>query len=348
NPISYLTGTDLSQFNNPDTFQSSNVSQVLKEGIGCDICHTMSGISETVHAGDNVAANATYKMYPLGNIKFGPIVDPEPNDYHESYYLPTYNTSQMCLPCHDLVVRDIEAEITFTEWDRIPGFSMFGGVSCQECHMPMKDNGYHDHSFIGVDMDLSIPLDINPLYEQVSNLLSNSANISFNFLENTLPNFIIPGDTLSIPISIESQTAHSIPSGTSFNRESWIELIVKNDNNIIYSSGVINNDESLDITEDPQLLIFSSYMYDEEGNPTNNITDMHSMDNYSLSAYQERYHFYNVYIPDSIDGNIEIYARLLFRSLKPEFVLLHHPEFMDNLPVFEIDSINQSITISNE
>ena len=63
----------------------------------------------------------------------------------------------MCLPCHDLSVNDVETEITFTEWDRIPGFSMFGGIPCQSCHMPIKQDGTHDHSFIGVDLDLNIP-----------------------------------------------------------------------------------------------------------------------------------------------------------------------------------------------
>ena len=167
NPVSYLTGTDLSNYSTPDQLQSADISQVLKEGISCDVCHTVTGISEPVHAQENVAANASYKMYPLGNIKFGSIVDPEPNDFHSSYYLPTYKTSQMCLPCHDLVVNDVEAEITFTEWNRIPGFSMFGGVSCQDCHMPVKENGYHNHKFVGVDMDLTIPIEENPLFDEV-------------------------------------------------------------------------------------------------------------------------------------------------------------------------------------
>ena len=88
----------------------------------------------------------------------------------------------MCLPCHDLVIRDVEAEITFTEWDRIPGFSMFGGVSCQNCHMPEKEDGSHDHSFIGVDLDLNIPYYNNPRYYQVENMLSTAASIEFGFL----------------------------------------------------------------------------------------------------------------------------------------------------------------------
>ena len=59
---------------------------------------------------------------------------------------------------------------------------MFGGVSCQDCHMPVKENGKHDHRFIGVDLDLSIPIDQNPLFEDVSELLSTSATIYFDII----------------------------------------------------------------------------------------------------------------------------------------------------------------------
>jgi len=345
NPVSYLTGTDLSNYNNTETMQSANIDQVLKEGIGCDVCHTVTGISETVYAQENIAASANYKMYPLGNIKFGPIVDPEPNDFHSSYYLPTYKTSQMCLPCHDLVVNDVEAEITFTEWNRIPGFSMFGGVSCQECHMPVKENGYHDHRFIGVDMDLEIPISENPLFDDVSNLLSSAAEIAFVIDDDSLSHSVSPGDSLYIPISVKSLTAHSLPSGTSFNREVWLELIVYNEGQIIFSSGGVQSNESLDPQMNEDLLLFTSTMYDQNGELTNNITEIDSLANYSLLAYQERWKGYNIYIPSNSENEIFISARLLFRPFKPSFILNHHPEFMNNLPIFEIDTINATVNI---
>ena len=345
NPVSYLTGTDLSNYSTPDQLQSADISQVLKEGISCDVCHTVTGISETVHAQENVAANASYKMYPLGNIKFGSIIDPEPNDFHSSYYLPTYKTSQMCLPCHDLVVNDVEAEITFTEWNRIPGFSMFGGVSCQDCHMPVKENGYHNHKFVGVDMDLTIPIEENPLFDEVSNLLSEAAEINFIVDGDSLVDSISGLDSLIIPISVKSLTAHSLPSGTSFNRESWLELVVYNNTEIIFSSGLVENNEPLDIITDENLLLFTSTMYDENGMKTENITEIDSLANYSLLAYQERWKYYTIPISPLIEGEIEITARLLFRSFKPDFIINHHPEFIDNLPVFEIDSINATVNI---
>ena len=342
NPVSFLTGNDLTNFTTVNELQNSDIDQVLKEGITCDVCHTATGISQTVYASDDISANAEYKLYPLGNIKFGPIQNPEPNDFHDSYYLPTYSTSQMCLPCHDLVVRDVEAEITFTEWNRIPGFSMFGGVSCQQCHMPLKDNGYHDHRFIGVGMDFSIPPESNPLYQDVQNLLSEAAQIEFNVLGDVLPTQIAAGDSLSIPLAVESLTAHSIPSGTSFNREAWIELTVYENDTIIFSSGLIEYDEPLD-TADSNLLYFTSYLFDENGNFVDNITEMHSMQNLSLLAYQERFHYYNILVPENTDGTLLVKARLLFRPLKPSFINSHHPEFLENIPIIEIDSIEHML-----
>ena len=344
NPVSYLSGTDLSMYNSPNALQSADISQVLKEGITCDVCHTKTGLSETVHGAGNMSANAIYKMYPNSNIKFGSIQNPVQNDYHQSYYLPTYQSSQFCLPCHDLVINNIEAEVTFTEWNRIPGFSMFGGVSCQNCHMPLKDDGTHDHRFVGVDLDLAIPINENPSYGDVEELLSTSANINFNILGELLTNSISASDTLTIPLSVTSETAHNFPSGTSFNREAWVEIQVLNNENLIFSSGLVNNSQSLDYS-DENLLFFTSFLYDENNNLTNNVTQVDSMANYSLLPYQSRYKYYNISLPNELEGDLLVTAKLLFRSFSPHFILQHHPEFIENLPIFEVDSISQTITV---
>ena len=161
---------------------------------------------------------------------------------------------------------------------------------------------------------------------------------------NLLPDTINPSDTLIIPLSIESETAHNFPSGTSFNREAWIEIKVLNNENLIYSSGVVNHSEELDHTDD-NLLVFTSYLYDEDNNITNNVTQVDSMANYSLVPYQSRYKYYNIVLPNEIQGELLITARLLFRSFSPSFIMEHHPEFIENLPVFEVDSISQMINI---
>ena len=344
NPVSFLSNVNTSEYTNVEEFQKSDLSQTIKDGIGCDVCHTITGLSSTVFTGENLAATAEYKMYPLGNIKFGSIQDPEPNEFHASYYLPTYTSSQMCLPCHDLVIKNKEAEITFTEWNRIPGFSMFGGVSCQECHMPIKENGYHSHKFVGVDIDLSIPLDENNLKNDVQDLLETSATIDFIYQDEQIVDTIYPGNTLTIPITVTSNTAHSLPSGTSFNRQAWLELIVTNNNNIIFESGKVINNEQLNFN-DSDLLLFRSIILDNEGNISNNVTDIEEINNYSLLAYSKREKYYDILIPSDLRGELFITARLLFRPFDPEFISEHHPEFLDNLPIYEIDTINTKVVI---
>ena len=267
------------------------------------------------------------------------------NEFHDSYYLPTYNVSEQCLPCHDLVVRDVEAEITFTEWDRIPGFSMFGGIPCQSCHMPEKEDGTHDHTFIGVDMDLNIPYLENPLYEQITNLLSESVEIRYELWGQYLPETISPSDTLLIPVVVESLTAHSIPSGTSFNREAWLEITVINNENIIYSSGLIDSNDSILDYDDENLLLFRSYLKDENGNDTQSVIDTHDIINNSLPAYSLRFKSYIINLPENINGELLIKARMLFRPFNPEFLANHHEPFLQNLPVFEMYSLESTIIV---
>ena len=72
------------------------------------------------------------------------------------------------------------------------------------------------------------------------------------------------GNTLSIPITVTSNTAHSLPSGTSFNRQVWLELIVTNNNNIIFESGKVINNEQLNFN-DSDLLLFRSIIKDDDG-----------------------------------------------------------------------------------
>ena len=346
NPAAYLTNTNLESYDSVESFQMSDLNNVLKESIGCDICHTATGLSQTVFTTESGAANAIYKLYPGENIKFGPIDNPTENNFHDSYYLPTYKSSNMCLPCHDLVVDNLETEITFTEWNRIPGFSMFGGVSCQSCHMPEKEDGTHDHSFIGVDLDLNIPYLNNPEYEKVLSMMNSAVNLEFSVWGNQLPNAINQGDTLIIPITIESLTAHNIPSGTSFNRDVWLELAVFNNEQIFYSSGYINNNSDYLNYSDDNLLAFKTYLLNADGDTTRSVIDADNIINNSLAPYSQRFKQYSVFIPDTLYGELQIQARMLFRPFDPEFILEHHSEFIDNLPVFEMAIINSTVQIN--
>ncbi|NQU68021.1 MAG: hypothetical protein HQ510_08780 [Candidatus Marinimicrobia bacterium] len=344
NPVAFVTGTSLTGNADANEFLSSDLPDVIKDGVGCDICHVMTGLSPSVVTDDQVSANAEYHLNPGENIKYGSIETPISTDAHESQFAPIYKRSEICLPCHDFVIRGVEAEITFTEWNRIPGLAMSGGLACQVCHMAETGDGHHDHRFIGVDLDLSIPAEDNPTFNAVTNLLQSSLEISMGDPVYTPPDEFINATIVDIPTTITSLTAHAVPSGVSFVREIWIEFQVRHNGEILAQSGSISsNSEPLD-KDDPQLLLFNTQLLDENGDPIGGVTDAHGIVNKTLGAFANRYHTYSFLIPNGLTDDLEISARVLFRPFYPAALEGTHDNLLDNLPVIEMASLTQMIS----
>ena len=70
------------------------------------------------------------------------------------------------------------------------------------------------------------------------------------------------------------------------------------------------------------------------------------MINNSLMAFGERYKIYKVKIPNDIEGEIIIWARMRFRSFKPEMLRESHPNLLENLPIFDMATDSAVVTIS--
>ena len=344
-PAAFVTGLDLSGYETAHDFQASSLPAVVKEGVSCTVCHTSTALSSTYFATDDLSPHAEYHLYPGEGVYFGSIEDPNPSPYHETIYSPIFERSESCLPCHDFVMRDVEAEITFTEWNRIPAFAMSGLGSCQDCHMPEKENGNHDHSFIGVDLDLSYPIGEAPQHDAVQSMLESAVEIEFGAPGYSLASYISTGETLTIPITITSLTGHNFPSGTSFSREAWIESVISHDNDIIFSSGKIESNTSLLDLNDDSLLLFTSFFLNESGDTTMSITDTYDMINKTLPALGVRYHIYEVDIPDNLSGLINIDIRLRFRALTPILLAGQHDDLLQNQPVFDMATLSAQIQV---
>ena len=344
---------DIEAYTSVGEFLSSNVSQVIKEGVSCDVCHSYTKLSQTVIASDDSLTDAKYHLYPGEGIKFGPIKNPIGNQYHQSEYSSIYNQSSFCLPCHNMVVeRDnnvIEAEITMTEWKRVTGAGMSESMSCQSCHMPLKANGDHLHTFVGVDIDLNYdPIEHSPLYDDVSEMLKSAVKLAFGYNNFILPETIQQGEIINIPISITSLTAHSIPSGTSFNREAWLEVnILDNNLDTVFQSGVVDNTESLNLA-DSSLTLFTSYLIDSNNNTTNSISETYGIINGGLlQGFNTVPAYYKFTISDEIVGQLDIQVRMLFRAFKPSLLKEEHPDLLENLPIFEMVSIRDTVYIQS-
>ena len=349
----------LEGYENRDDFQNSTLPNVIKEGIGCDVCHFVTKNSKTVETEDNVAANSEYHLYPGENIKFGSISDPVFTNNHNSEYNPIYSQSENCLPCHNFVIRGVEAEVTFSEWARIPGLAMSGTMPCQSCHMPAytgkaaitgPERIVHRHNFIGVDLDLTAPAEQSSQYEEISQLLQSAAEMEFKtgIFELSDEIYLSNSDSLEIPLTVTSKTAHNVPSGVPFAREVWVELKVMDETgNILYSSGLIYSPQEELNTQDENLVLFNTILYDENDNFTLGVTDAHRVEDYTLPALGFRYHtfkFSNSILAYQMNKELTIQARLLFRIFKPE-ILAGHQNLLNNLNIFEMGSISNTITV---
>ncbi len=367
-PVAFVTGTYLNEIYSAEEMEELGVPEVIREGIGCDFCHSVTRPSKIVETPDNLEAVAEYNLYPGEGIKFGPI---EPDSAmksllsfygspHEVENNSLFKSSQVCLPCHDMSVRGVGAEKTFTEWELATEFSMGNIHSCQECHMPLTTRKVvnndeapvrivHRHTFVGVDLDLSKPAEDSPQFEDVTDLLEGAVTLEFD----TLTDSINIGDVLTIPVVVTSKTGHSLPSGASFAREAWLEIVVNINDYILFESGLLpSNSTPLDST-DTDLLLFTTYLIGDTltGKITSSVSQAHGIIDQSLKASEKKTHSYEFQlsadqIPENSNGIIAIQLRMLFRPFKPK-LLLKHPVQLANLPIFEMSSILDTIYIKS-
>ena len=346
-PVAYVSGIKLDGYEFVSELQDDpELSMSIKEGVTCTVCHSFTGISKTVDTGYDVAAEAKYYMNPGEGIMYGPIessveMECAEGDYcHETEYNNLFRSSEACLPCHDFKIRGVDAEITFSEWNNIPQFGMAGLVSCQECHMPVKENGYHSHEFAGVDIDLTQDIPADSLqYKSVKNLLQSAVELEFggSIAEHTIK---IENGVLSIPVTVESLTGHSLPSGTSFAREAWLETIVTDvDGDIIYSSGAIEGPTSNLVLSDTNLVLYTSYLLNSDGDTTNSVTDAFDIISQMLSGLSRQVHTYKISRDFSEIDQLSISVRMRFRAFKPFLLEGEHSNLLARQPVFDIAQI---------
>jgi Zn-finger protein len=112
-PISVLTGDRLLR------------QKVSWEGVTCDYCHSIRGVST---AGVNPKAKVEFSLIKSGPLK--DVVAP----VHGAEFSPVHTSSDACAPCHEYRNSlGLPVLTTFSEWKK----SRYGkeGKTCQSCHM---------------------------------------------------------------------------------------------------------------------------------------------------------------------------------------------------------------------
>tara|TARA_B100002052_G_scaffold79082_3_gene72135 strand:+ start:12202 stop:13629 length:1428 start_codon:yes stop_codon:yes gene_type:complete len=353
-PAAFVTGYSLEGINSQSDLKHSDIPNIIKEGVSCDICHTMVQKSPTVHTQDNIAAVAEYFLNPGEDIKYGSIQDPDCSANEESgahsdcQYLPLFKSSSSCKPCHDQTIRGMPIETTVSQWDEHPPLAMFG-PSCQDCHMP-KIGSHSSHYFAGVDLLFYDGVDeSSDQYQQVINLLEQSATIHLGYFDTVKDSIYIEDNILYLPITVNNLTGHRLPSGTPFSREAWVEIkVFDSEGNIIFDKGALENPYDIINHDDPDIILYTTILYDQEnleGNIVYEPSKALSYDDRTLRTLFYDSHQYQIEIENSLSGLITVKARMLFRSFKPQILNEFHPSSINNLPVIEICSDSVSVMI---
>jgi hypothetical protein len=343
-PIGFLTGET------PIGFDKENVDPLVKEGINCDVCHLMEKASVTA------LGDAVYHYDVKSGKQYGSIMDPVPNEFHSSEGKSFFKQSNACLPCHDLINHNgLPAEITFTEWAQ--SLYAMSSVECQDCHMESYSgkaavngphrNDLHRHDFIGVDIALldDFP-NKNAQRLKIEQLLQNSVTLSAE-----VPDSVKANSTLPIKVIVfNDKTGHDIPSSVTFVRQMWLEVTVTNGLDTLYKSGyfdangdLMDEHSVLNPNGDPDLVLFQSALY--KGSAPANVFTADSIRIGSIRAFESKSNQYLIPLSTISGNSVKVRIRLRFRTFPPYAIRDGAAEFIDKIPVFEMEEFENSIIV---
>ncbi len=335
-------------------FDFDALAPITLEGVTCEACHKVAALQRPYNSG--------HVLDPDGPIR-GPIEDPSPSPFHESEFSPLHDTSDFCGGCHDIVeISGVNLERPFAEWLESPSAAQ--GDNCQSCHMPSYEGTavaggptrtLHRHKWVGVDVPFADGFlteeEQAEVRAEVTELLTGSVSIDLS-----APTEIEAGKQVDLLVTVTNNIpAHNFPTGSTFLREAWIEVIAKDGNGTaIYETGTLdaNGDlrgffSALDPYSDSDLLTFHSGLVNSSGTPE--IFSWRASEHFSnsLSPLYTRTH--TLFIPTSgaTTGPISVTARIRFRSFAP-FLLraLGLDQYLDKLHITDVDSDTLNVTIA--
>ena len=333
-------------------FSFEALSPISLDGVTCEACHRVSGLSR--------AYNSGHQLDPDGPIR-GPFADPVATGFHISERSELLERSEFCGGCHDVIeVAGVNIERPYAEWLESPSAGL--GQTCQDCHMP-TDTGttaiggpertLHSHRFVGVDVPVAevfrgAPGELDDIRNRVRALLEGSGS-----LEVATSTVVRVGRQLDLFVTVTNEIAgHNLPTGTTSNRQLWLELIVTDGSgDIIYQTGHVdaNGDlrdhwSELDQYGDDDLITFHSGFVDPEGVPVLFPWRAAEHISASLSPGYTRTHTLFVPTASGVTGPLSVQSRLLFRPYPPHLLrALGFAALAAAVPTYEIAT--SSVTV---
>lgn len=335
----------------PPGFQRDNLSEVAKSGVSCDVCHAV----KTAVRGKGITSLRT------DYARVGPIENPEPNTFHNSEYDPDFGKSEQCSPCHDVIAPNgVLVERTSQEWDVSPYSAM--GVECQDCHMPTyqgkaamqgPEREIHRHYFVGVDIPLVDFPDRQETIGMVDDLLKNAVTMDVNIQEQS-----ISDNRLPVEVSINNdKTGHDIPTGTTFERQMWIELIARDvqADTVVFATGLLDANGDLrdshskpvqqnEVPKDTALKLYRGVPY-TDGDETLFFWEADSVEFRTIAPFETDVTEYYIPVNPNI-SDMEISVRLRFRSFPPYLLRkIGQSSLIDNLVIHDMSEYTQTVSM---
>lgn len=269
------------------TTDGTNLDEVPRhlKGVTCAFCHQVSAI-EGAH--NNQLRRAT------DGVMRGGIKSPQPTSAHASAYSALMDrddlrSSAMCGSCHDVVLPNgFHLERTYAEWQA----TVFNSDdplqrnTCNDCHLPgrpaaIAEGGpvrrHHDHSMPGVDVALTPFFDVDGQRQQVLRELSTLLVAEL---------CVIPrAGGAEVEVYLENIAAgHLAPSGAAHDRRMWVELVAYAGDEVVYSSGVVDDETPVLEVEDDDLWRLGDRGFDADGQETHIFWEVAQVESTALPA----------------------------------------------------------------
>jgi hypothetical protein len=261
------------------------------DGVSCSLCHQMEDVNfgneQSMTGGFTILGSPTGDI--ADRPAYGQYTDPEIGYMRQqagflAQYGPHLSTSETCATCHNLNLTPVNAngetiegadhfaeQAIYTEWLN-SDYSVGGPkeATCQGCHMPKVDepvyiaqgapekrDGFSEHVFLGAntvmldmfnnyseELGIKPGLDFDGSIARNREFLRTSANV-------TLSQGSVNDGTLTFDVNIENQTGHKLPGGYHSRRVYLHVQVLDTNGQLVYESGKINADGSIDgVSED--------------------------------------------------------------------------------------------------
>lgn len=333
-------------------FDFAELQPITLEGVTCESCHKVASLARPYNSG--------HVLDPAGPMR-GTIAEPAVSAAHESRFSPLHGDASFCAGCHDIrEVSGLVLERPYGEWQGSPAAA--AGVQCQGCHMPSYEGQavvggptrtLHRHAWIGAGVPLLEGFvseeEEASLRAEVERLLAGAARVDITAAATS----VRAGDVVDLLVTVENNiSGHNFPTGSTFNRQAWIEVVVRDgDERIVFATG------TLDASGEPrgsshagpgaaELLRLGSILVDASGEPvlfpwraTGHVSN-------ALGPLGERVFRLRVPTTRAARGPLSAEARVLFRAFSPTALrALGLDEYVARLEIHEVSRDRTSVEL---